>query len=175
MPLNYINRKRQSEIDSIVDQILLDTDKSYPKDGLIDIIKASIPGISILEHDFNGDRSIRGAIYKKSREFKDPIIVVQKALSPELKTFTLAHEFGHYSLDHTGAANFMFDKIQYDGSEEKQKEGEAQYFAAALLMPREEFTRLAHYLSDQELAQRFGVSESAVRVRKDWLDRSGRE
>jgi Zn-dependent peptidase ImmA (M78 family) len=172
---NYINRKRQSEIDDLLDQIRLATGKDYPEEGVIEIIKAYIPGVAIVEHDFDGDTNTRGAIFKKSKEFEEPLIAIQQDQSKEAKTFTLAHEFAHYCLDHTGAANFMIDKVQYDGSETMQKEAEAQYFAASLLMPSDKFTKLMGFLSTRELAQRFGVSESAVRVRKAWLDGSGRE
>jgi len=172
---NYINRKRQSEIDALLDQIQLATDKTYPENGIIEIIKSYIPDVTVVEHDFYGDHNIRGAIYKKSREFVKPIIVVQKRLTKQGKTFTLAHEFGHYCLDHAGTANFMIDKVHFDGSATMQKEAEAQYFAASLLMPRDKFIKLMNFLTIQELAQRFGVSESAARVRKAWLDGSGRD
>jgi Zn-dependent peptidase ImmA (M78 family) len=175
MPANYISRKRQSEIDSLLDQIQLATDKTYPENGIIEIIKAYIPDVTVVEHDFYGDSNIRGAIYKKSKEFVKPIIVIQKRLTKEGKTFTLAHEFAHYSLNHAGTANFMLDRVHFDGSVAMQKEAEAQYFAASLLMPRDEFIKLMNYLSVKELAQRFGVSESAAKVRKAWLDGSGRD
>jgi|GEM_PF-1653457 Zn-dependent peptidase ImmA (M78 family) len=172
---NYISRKRQSQIDAVVDQIQLDTDKSYPENSLIEIIKSYIPNVSIVEHDFYGDHKVRGAIYKMSKVFKTPLIVVQKKLSKEGKTFALAHEFGHYCLDHVGSANFMFDRVNFDDSAAMQKEAEANYFAGSLLMPRDEFIKLMNFLSIKELAQRFGVSESAARVRKAWLDGSGRD
>lgn len=167
--------KRQAEIEGTIDQLQLSIDKTYPKDSLIDIVKASIPEISIVEHDFHGDRNTRGVIYKKSDNFKTPLIVIQKKLTKEGKTFALAHEFAHYVLGHTGSANFMFDKIGFDGSESAQKEAEAEFFAASLLMPRDEFTKLAELLDIKGLAKRFGVSESAARVRKRWLDGAQRE
>lgn len=172
---NYITRKRQSEIDSLIDQIKLVTDMSYPENDVIEIIKAYVPDIAIVEHDFGGDRHIRGMIFKKSKEFNDSLIVIQKELSKEGKTYTLGHEFGHYCLGHTGSANYMIDRVEFDGSPEMQKEAEASYFAASLLMPREKFIKLMNFLSVEELALRFGVSESAVRVRKAWLDGSGRD
>ena len=170
MIANYISRKRQWEINTQIDEILLESGKNYPEDSVIDIIKGYIPDISIVEHDFEGDLSTRGAIFKKSESFEHPLIVIQKKLPKQLKTFTLAHEFGHYSLDHVGSSNFMIDKEVFDGSEHMQKEAEAQYFAAALLMPYDKFTKLSNYLTVPQLAQRFGVSESAVSVRKAWLD-----
>ena len=172
---NYITRKRQSEIDNLLDEILLVTGRSYPEESVIEIIKSYIPDVSIVEHDFNGDPNTRGAIFKKSSKFKEPLIVIQKKMPKEVKTFTLAHEFGHYCLGHVGSANFMIDKVKYDGSATMQQEAEAQYFAASLLMPREKFVKLMNFLSIKELAQRFGVSESAVTVRKAWLDGSGRD
>ncbi|HSX30320.1 MAG TPA: ImmA/IrrE family metallo-endopeptidase [Candidatus Saccharimonadales bacterium] len=170
MAANYIPRIRQWEISTLIDDILLESGKSYPDDSIIDIIKGYIPDVAIVEHDFDGDITTRGAIFKKSKSFKHPLIVIQKRLPKQLKTFTLAHEFGHYSLGHIGASNFMIDKEVFDGSEHMQKEAEAQYFAAALLMPSDKFTKLTNYLTVPQLAQRFGVSESAVRVRKAWLD-----
>lgn len=167
--INYVPPTRQWEINTLIDEILLQVGKSYPEDSVIDIIKAYIPGVRIAEHDFEGDTTTRGAIFKKSDEFKDPLIVIQSNQSKGAKTFTLGHEFGHYSLGHMGKANFMIDKEVYDGSPHMQREAEAQYFAATLLMPADKFNRLADYLSDTQLAKRFGVSEAAVRVRKDWL------
>jgi len=170
MSLNYIPRKRRQEIEDVVNQIQLNVDKAYPQDALIDIIKTSIPGISIVEHDFYGDHNIRGIIYKMSDTFKTPLIVIQKKLTKEGKAFALAHEFGHYSLGHIGSANFMTDKIHFDGSPAMQKEAEAQFFAASLLMPKDEFVELMDHLTTKGLAKRFGVSEAAARVRKAWLD-----
>lgn len=169
MAANYIPRTKQLEINNLIDDILLTTDLSYPESSVIDIIESYIPGISVVEDTFDNDRNIRGAIFKKSEQFKKPLIVIQKRLTKEGKTFTLAHEFAHYCLNHTGSANFMIDKLKYDGSKEMQKEAEAQYFAGTLLMPSDKFMKIDRVLGVPELARRFGVSESAVRVRKAWL------
>lgn len=170
MGKNYVTPKRQAEIDELLAQIQLTTGKAYPEDSVIDIIKAYIPNVAVVEHDFFGDKHTRGAVYKESAAYKKPLIVVQKKQTKEAKTFTLAHEFGHYSLGHVGSANFLIDNKAYDGSPTMQKEAEAQYFAASLLMPQEEFIPLMDIMSTKELAKRFGVSESAAKVRKAWLD-----
>lgn len=172
---NYIPPTRQWEINTLLNDILIATGKTYPESNVLDIIKAYIPDIEVVEHDFNGDLSIRGAIFKKSEEFQHPLIAIQKNQIKGAKTFTLAHEFGHYCLDHVGKSNFMIDKEVYDGSEHMQREAEAQYFAATLLMPVDQFTKLSNYLTISQLAKRFGVSEAAVRVRKAWLDGKYRE
>lgn len=172
---NYVAPMRQHQINQLLEDILLKTEKSYPEDNLLGIIKSYIPAIEVIEHDFNEDRSIRGAIYKKSNEFIRPLIVIQQRIKKEAKSFALAHEFAHYVLNHPGDANYMIDKMDFDDSKEMQKEAEAQYFAGALLMPLEKFTKLMGIMSVSQLAQRFGVSESAVKVRKAWLNGTERE
>lgn len=168
MAKNYLPVARRREIESIINNLMLQTDMSYPKTPLLDIVKAAIPGVRVIEDAFDG-KNIRGVIFKKSKDFENPMIAIQKSLSPEAKTFTLAHELGHYLLNHPGTKNYLIDKINYDGSEQAQKEAEAQYFAATLLMPEFEFKWLAEVLDDYKLAKRFGVTLAAVRVRKDWL------
>lgn len=175
MGKNHLSMEDQRDIDEKLNYILLSLHKSYPEDSLLDIVKSAIPNVKILEDTFDGDHSIRGVIFKQSKEFKTPVIAIQKNLSPEAKTFTLAHEFAHYMLDHPGTANYLFDKIVYDGSEEKQRESAAQYFAASLLMPKDKFLWLDRVVDDQALAKRFGVSVAAVRVRRDWLQANGRK
>lgn len=134
----------------------------------MDIVESAIPDVQILEHDL--DSSIRGVIYKKSKQFPTPRILVRKSLSPEQKTYALAHELAHYYLDHPGKENFMLDRMIWDGSNRQQLEAQAQYFAASLLMPRDKFIWMAKAIPDDEsLAKRFGVSTAAVRVRRNWL------
>lgn len=166
--VQYLDLTKQRRIDDLIKGMQLVSGLSYPENSLIGIIEAWIPEVSILEYEF-GAAKIRGAIYKKSPQFKQPLIVVEKSLAPEVKTFTLAHEFGHYSLDHPAPSNFLLDKI---GQANKTQEAEAQYFAASLLMPKDKFTQLMLVLDDKKLAERFGVSVSAVRVRKQWLNGS---
>ncbi len=164
---NHLTTLEKERIEGILANLELTLGKSYPQDSLLDIVESAIPGVQVLDHDF--DTSIRGAIYKKSEAFATPRIVLRRSLNPEQKTFALAHEFGHYLLDHPGKANFLLDKMVWDGSRKQQLEAQAQYFAASLLMPKDHFLKLAKVLDDNDLAKRFGVSIAAVRVRKDWL------
>lgn len=165
---NYLSDRDRSVVDGAINQILLNTDMSYPEDSLLDIVKSAIPEVRVVEKDFD-DPNIRGVIYKESSQFKTPLIAIKKSLSPEMKTFALAHELGHYMLDHPGKKNFLVDEINYDGSGDAQREAMAQYFAASLLMPEGKFKWLAGVLDDYKVAKRFGVTVAAVRVRKDWL------
>jgi Zn-dependent peptidase ImmA (M78 family) len=174
MGKNYLSVSDQKKIDAKLNVLMLDLHKSYPENNLIDIIQTAVPGIKVYEDDFDGDSSVRGVIYKKSDQYKVPMIVIQKHLPPTAKTFALAHEFGHYILDHPGTKNYLFDKIDFDGSNKQQREAEAQYFAASLLMPKDKFEWLANAVKDDDiLARRFGVSTAAVKVRRDWLRTNG--
>lgn len=165
---NHLSDKEVQRIDQTLDDLLLSAHLSYPENSLLDIVKAAIPGVEILEYDL--DSSVRGIIYKKSEKFPTPRILIRKTLTPEQKTYALAHELAHYLLDHPGKENFMLDKMIYDGSRKQQLEAQAQYFAASLLMPRGKFVWMAKVMPDDELiAKRFGVSQAAVRVRRNWL------
>jgi Zn-dependent peptidase ImmA (M78 family) len=170
MPLNKIPRDRQVEIESIVQSILLATGLSYPEDSLTDIIKTFIPDVSIVESNFDGRSNIRGAVFKKSEKYKHPLIAVQSNQTAGAKTFALGHEFGHYVLNHNDKENYYIDDRPFDGSKSMQDEGEANFFAAALLMPKEDFLKLDQsFVTDAQLAERFGVTPTAVRVRREWL------
>lgn len=169
MVKNYLDPQKRQRIDSLLENLLLNVHKSYPEDSLLEIVQDAIPGVQILEDSFESDPTVRGVIFQKSKEFKTPTIVLRKSLSPEVKTFTLAHELGHYLLDHPGSKKYLVDKINYDGSNRAQIEVEAQYFAASLLMPKDKFKWLCQVLDEAALAKRFGVTVAAVRVRKSWL------
>lgn len=174
MPANPLSLERQSEIAAIVEQILLTANKHYPHDSIISIIEAAIPGVRITETDFDGKANIRGAIFRKGKDYDKATIAINKTQSPGDKTFTLAHEFGHYMLGHDGPSHFYIDDKAFDGSEQMQKEGEANFFASILLIPKEQFQKLdLPYVTDAQLAERFGVSESMIGVRRRWIASNG--
>lgn len=163
-----LKKNRQNEIDSIIDGILLQAEKTYPEDNLEDIIE-SYDNICMAEYDFKDDSSIiSGAIaYTESGK---TIIYINKVLSPTRKTFTLAHEFGHFIL-HNGQNKFRLDFVDRYNNKDSHDEAEANYFAASLLMPKERFLRACEVFSwrDDLIARFFGVSVIAVRVRRKWL------
>lgn len=80
--------------------------------------------------------------------------------------FTIAHELGHYVL-HSKCGSTPLN-VNREGS--NRAEWEANWFAAALLMPESDFRQKVEEMkSDSELAYHFGVSKQAVRVRKSAL------
>ena len=74
--------------------------------------------------------------------------------------FTMAHELGHYFLHHEPTT----DVIRYNRSGADLAEVEANWFAAAFLMPESEFKPF-HDEPAYRVANHFGVSEAAAKVR----------
>ena len=83
--------------------------------------------------------------------------------------FTLAHEIGHIVL-HGNQENFIDYRLSFGGiSEDKEKE--ANYFAAELIMPREIFIYKWSALKGnlEALSDFFGASPSAISIRAEIL------
>jgi predicted transcriptional regulator len=76
--------------------------------------------------------------------------------------FTIAHELGHYVLH----SRFGKQQIRVMREGGGRTEWEANWFAAAFLMPAAEFRKVAPNKTDAEIALHFDVSLSAVEVRK---------
>ena len=164
--MSYLKKSRQNEIDVKINEVLLATDKSYPDNGLEEIIE-SYGNIKTSEatFDFAKDQILGAIVYGDD----NPRIIINKDLSPARKTFTLAHEFGHFIL-HKEQDLFRLDFVNYDDSEDALKETEANYFEASLLMPKERFLEIFALLKREKLvAEYFGVSVDAVRNRMTWI------
>lgn len=86
------------------------------------------------------------------------------------QSFTLAHELAHYFLNHKSNEYGVYRRDSLYVDQKPEKEREADYFAAELLMPREliETAKSTYDLTDNDtasLAKLFGVSPSAMRYR----------
>ena len=105
-----------------------------------------------------------GSIFVHAKNDFD--ILLPHYTSPVRDHFTVAHELGHYFL-HADQGGIPL--IAYR-SGSTRIEWEANWFAAALLMPRVEFTEAMLRTDDVAVdASQFAVSPAAVRVRKDAL------
>lgn len=158
-----LTKPEQKKINKAVDTILLQTNKSYPKDSLLNIVKALNIQVKTANFGKYNDK-VSGVIQRNP-----PIIYLNETDSKERKTFTLAHELGHYLL-HKGT-KFRVDKYNYQANTpEAKEETEANFFAACLLMPEDEFLGILNKAEGTaEIAKYFGVSESAVSNRIRWL------
>ena len=98
----------------------------------------------------------------KIKEDRSFVITIPANTSPLRDVFTVAHELGHYFLhsDQTTPASF-------NRKGTNQKETEANWFAAELLMPATLFKKASEELQHdpQKVAAKFGVSGAAARVR----------
>ncbi len=162
--MTVITKTGQKRIDKAVDKILLQTNLSYPKDSLLNIVKTLDIAVKSVDFGKYGNE-ISGVI-----QSKPPVIFLNKNHSKERQTFTLAHELGHYVL-HKGNGKLRIDKYNYGANtKEAKEETEANYFAASLLMPKDEFLLIwGRAETAKEVSQYFGVSESAVVNRNRWI------
>lgn len=144
------------------DQVLSEYwDKKLPVNP---IIFANAMGVSVY---FDPSLSVSGQY--QLLEDGSHAIILNPNESLARQRFTLLHELGHYFLGHGPSdrdQNQMFNQYHY-----KYKEVEANKFAAELLMPRE---AMRFYLESKglglyDLAEKFGVSETAMRIRLERL------
>ncbi|WP_063921329.1 ImmA/IrrE family metallo-endopeptidase [Bradyrhizobium sp. DOA1] len=106
------------------------------------------------------------------RASNDFTIYLPTMTSPERDRFTIAHELGHLFLHyprvkklHPGAEMVATRWVDEDDKDQQRAEWEANWFAAAFLMPKAEFEK-AYWDDDmEELAERFAVSVQAAEVR----------
>lgn len=125
------------------------------------------------------ESSVSGKIQKKDGTFE---ISYNAEESPNRIGFTIAHELGHLFL-HMG---YLFNPEKWNSIDEycdspkyrqgySEEEYEANEFAAAFLMPKEEYiTFVKENLKDNrislyKISDHFGVSDDAALTRGKWL------
>lgn len=96
------------------------------------------------------------------------VINVNSLHHPRRQRFTIAHELGHYFL-HRSSQDKYEDTTFHRGRSYSQKELEADNFAGALLMPKEEFKMFIRSNSNKidDIAEYFGTSSLAIKKRAD--------
>ena len=122
--------------------------------------------------------NISGAIFKEDEKY---FILVNKFHSIGRKSFTIAHELGHYIL-HKDLLDENSELVSYIKSNDKicpalargldynTIEKEANNFAAEILMPEKKFIcKCETANSIEEVANYFGVSVQAASIRADKL------
>jgi len=129
-------------------------------------------GITVREAEFNSDR-ISGMIENNHGKVT---IYIRGSDSASRKRFTLAHELGHYALHMNNDNTFVdgyeiFERSDFSNYTDRQKEKEANNFAADLLMPAERVKKMwPECLYSKELmAAKFKVSLQAMDIRLSML------
>lgn len=106
--------------------------------GILDLFKeCKRMGYKLLRYPL-GENADLGFVIKKD----DDIVIFTNSCSRlSREIFTLAHEIGHVILHFNGARSFIDDSVTINGRSTDEKEQEANYFAACLLMPAEDVHR----------------------------------
>lgn len=106
--------------------------------GIIDLFKeCERSGYKLLRYPL-GENADLGFTVKKDN---DIIIFTNSCSRLSREIFTLAHEIGHVILHLEDMASFIDDNITINGKSTDEKEQEANYFAACLLMPSDDVNR----------------------------------
>jgi len=132
---------------------------------------ASRLGVHIKKVRLEGDLS--GRLYK-SEDSGQWVLEVNESHHANRQRYTIAHELGHFCL-HKHLSQLFEDQVFFRGAESSKEEWQANDFAGAILMPESQFRRLVRSgVTDIEsLAEKFGVSSLALRIRAKNLGFSG--
>ena len=106
--------------------------------GIIDLFKeCERMGYKLLRYPL-GENADLGFMTKRDN---DIVIFTNSCSRLSREIFTLAHEIGHVILHLNDASSFIDDSITINGRSTDEKEQEANYFAACLLMPSDDIHR----------------------------------
>jgi len=152
---------RTSFIKSVVKQLLLSlkiTNPPIPEDKI-----AKALGLEIIYYPFPQEMS---GLLVKDKELK--AIGINQNQHPHRQRFSIAHEIGHYKLNHTD--ELFIDLFGLDYTDHKPAnpnfEQEANQFAAELLIPYDMIIRDTKQTKDvKTLAKKYDVSEQAMLIR----------
>lgn len=157
MGLNYMDKK---QIEAQATALLKEYGYVFQKDDYVDIVKfvqylGFIVGNAQLDDSEDGFLAIQASNMAKNGNgtSNDKVIGVNSQRSLEWKRFIIAHEFAHSVLHYkTGEIYLHRENKKGKGNEEN----DADYFAAALLMPKESFQRLYNQFREE------GLNETAI-------------
>ncbi len=99
-------------------------------------------------------------------------IIVSATDGLSRQRFTIAHEIGHFLLHRDKVGSGVTDDVFLRSGLSTRAEGQANRFAAHLLMPEHlvlRYMKLGKVTSPEELAKLFAVSPSAMRIRIEVL------
>lgn len=128
-------------------------------------------GIVLRMEPMKGEESGSLKIDKKTGVW---VITVNSLHHPNRQRFTIAHELGHY-IKHSADSDSFEDKVFFRNGDVNVMETEANRFAAELLMPEKSFRQFINETSKlvSDIAEKYGVSAMAVRVRAKQLGYEG--
>lgn len=151
MGLSFMEK---AKIENIVGELLAQNGYSFGEDTSVDIVELArklgfVVGIAELPDNEDGFLAIQPLDpEKRDGEGGGKIIGVNVSRPIDLKRFIIAHEFAHWALHYQEGKVFLHRENKKGKSIE---ENDADYFAAALLMPRASFSRVYSQLKEKGL------------------------
>ena len=168
-------RVRQEEIDGEIHNALLNVGMSYPSNDILGIAERLGITVHIVDLSNTQSKRIKGFL-DYGDEGMNAKMFIETSLSKQERTFTIAHEIGHFILHKPKiGGRFRVEDFDYKREDtEASEEPEANYFAASILVPKEEFLSLVKKVGDSFeslglIADYFGVSRSVIQNRVTWL------
>lgn len=131
-------------------------------------------GVRVLYADF-GVHSDTVSGFIDFSEAESIRIFVNRGIHPNRKTFTIAHELGHFVMHKDwarGAEYVMLRANEYAPGTKPDKETEADVFAANLLVPESMLREYMDLASPRKLAEIFVVSEQVIANRLKLIGRA---
>lgn len=151
--------------------IKLAQDKGLETDPVNVSELAQALGIIVRFEPMKGEES--GSL-KKERKTGNWVMTVNSLHHPHRQRFTIAHEIAH-RIRHAVNCDSFEDTTFFRNGETNWMEAEANRFAAALLMPENNFVNFVENVSSkvEDIAFHFQVSSHAVRIRAKSLGYEG--
>ena len=145
--MSEINSSERLKIENDVDSLLKQSGYSEDTDSYVDIVDfAHHYGFDVVNADL--DEKDDGFIAITSNL---KLIAVNSKSSLEWKRFVIAHEFAHSILHYKQGDSAYLHRENVKGKNEA--ENEADYFAAALLMPKNSFRKEYEKLKNMNLSE----------------------
>lgn len=145
--MSEISMEKRLEIEKNVESLLKQSGYSENTDSYMDIIDfAHHYGFNVVNADLDEKEDGFIAITSKLK-----LIAVNAKRSLEWKRFIIAHEFGHSILHYKQGDTAYLHRESVKGKNET--ENAADYFAAALLMPKKAFLKQYQNLKEQGLSE----------------------
>lgn len=110
--------------------------------GIMDLFKeCDRLGYKLLRYPLGESADLGFALMKDN----DAVLFTNTSSRLSREIFTLAHEIGHVILHMHKGCKFIDDNITISGKSKDEKEQEANYFAACLLMPLDDIERFLDF------------------------------
>lgn len=152
--IGKVNDMKKSEIEKLVSGLLKQYGYNEKEDDYLDIVTFTRSlgfnvGNAKLDANEDGFIMIRPSSAEREDDLGDKVIAVNRDRTFDWKRFIIAHEFAH-SVLHYKVGDLYLHRENKKGKNET--ENDADYFAAALLMPRISFSRKCEELKKTGLS-----------------------